>query len=397
MGHLGGLIVNLGRSVFAQLLQFVPKRDFEYLVDKHAANHRCHGFTAWSQFVCMAYAQLSRREGLRDLVACLNSQAHKLWHVGLRMRVARSTLADANERRSHVIFEQLAQRMIPTAVELHRHEPLAVRLEEPLYAMDSSVIELSLGLFDWARFRSSSAAVKAHTVIDLRGSIPVMVRITTAKVADLVVLDALQLPALSVVLLDRGYVDFARLYGLTERGMSFVVRAKENLAYSCPYAFVPDVKQGILADQVIELTESSKRAYPKALRRVRYYDQEHHVEYVFLTDRFDLAATTVAQLYKQRWQIELFFKWLKHNLNVAHFFGNSDNALRTQIWIAIVMYLATAIARKRLKLQITLHTLLHLVQANLMEKTPLTELVSRANAQACEDTSQHSQLSLFDL
>lgn len=389
--------MNAGRSVFAQLLDFVPKRDFEYLAHKYAANYRSHGFTVWAQFVCMAYAQLSRREGLRDLVACLNSHAHKLHHLGLRKRVARSTLADANERRGYELFEQLAQRMIPTAVALHSRERLALRLNEPLFAMDSSVIELSLGLFDWAQYRSSSAGVKAHTVIDLRGSIPVMVRITAAKVADVSMLDHLHLPPLSVVLLDRGYIDFARLFGLTERGMSFVVRAKQNLAFSCPYAFDTDDQAGIWADQLIELQGSSRSAYPKALRRVRYYDAVHHVEYVFLTDRMDLPATTIAQLYKQRWQIELFFKWLKQNLSVAHFFGNSANALRTQIWIAITMYLAACIARKQLRLEVTLHTLLHIVQANLLEKTPLTELIARANADPAEKPEHSDQMTLFDL
>jgi len=378
--------MNSGRTVFAQLLRFVPFGHFEHLVDIYQANRWTRDFTAWSHFICMAYAQFTRREGLRDLIACLNSQSAKLYHVGLRNRVTRSTLADANERRNCELFESLGQRLIEIATALHKDQDIGLGLKEPLYAMDSTTIDLCLKLFPWADFRSTKAAVKAHTVIDLRGAIPVMITITTGKVHDVKALDALHLPAGSIVVLDRGYVDFARLYALVQRHCSFVVRGKDNLKYATIDCHAFDPSTGVRADQTIQLlTQKSKKAYPGPLRRVAFFDEKSQLDLVFLSNRLDLPALTIAAIYKQRWQIELFFKWLKQNLTVKHFFGNSLNAVKSQIWIAVCVYLIALIAHKEIGMGISLRNFLHLVEVNMFEKITLKQMVS--NALQGEDAS----------
>lgn len=371
--------MNSGRTVFAQFLAFVPVRHFEFLVQKYASNHWTHEFGAWSQFICMAYAQLTRREGLRDLVACLNSQAPRLYHLGLRQRVARSTLADANERRSFVLFESLAQRLVQMALDKHAHEPNALALKERLYAMDATVIDLCLGLFPWAKFRSTKSGIKLHTVLDLRGAIPVVLTVTDAKTGDSSQLDWVHLPSGSIVVLDRAYVDYARLHALLQRECSFVVRARCDLVWQCIHSHPVDKRAGVLSDQTIVLTgERSKKNYPEPLRRVRFFDEQTLLELVFLTNRLDLPAATVAAIYKQRWQVELFFKWLKQNLCIRHFFGNSLNAVKTQIWIAICVYLVALIARKALCPTIELRTFLHILEANMFEKIPIQDLIASA-------------------
>jgi hypothetical protein len=371
--------MNSGRTVFAQLLGIVPFAHFEHLVDKHQANRWTREFTAWSHFICMAYAQLTRREGLRDLIVCLNSQKSKLYHVGLRHRITRSTFADANERRSSELFESLAQRLIELAIALHKDHDIGLGLKEPLYAMDSTTIDLCLKLFPWADFRSTKAAVKAHTVIDLRGAIPVMLTITTGKVHDVKALDSLRLPPGSIVVLDRGYVDFARLYALVQRECSFVVRGKDNLKFTTKDCHPFDPSTGIRADQTIQLlTHKSKKAYPGPLRRVEFFDEKTQLDLVFLSNRLDLPALTIAAIYKQRWQIELFFKWLKQNLMVKHFFGNSLNAVKSQIWIAVCVYLIALMAHKELGIGISLRNFLHLVEVNMFEKITLKQMVANA-------------------
>jgi hypothetical protein len=371
--------MNSGRTVFAQMLGFVPFAHFEHLVDKYQANRWTREFTAWSHFICMAYAQLTRREGLRDLIVCLNSQKSKLYHVGLRHRITRSTFADANERRSSEFFESLAQRLIELAIALHKDHDIGLGLKEPLYAMDSTTIDLCLKLFPWADFRSTKAAVKAHTVIDLRGAIPVMLTITTGKVHDVKALDSLRLPPGSIVVLDRGYVDFARLYALVQRECSFVVRGKDNLKFTTKDCHPFDPSTGIRADQTIQLlTHKSKKAYPGPLRRVEFFDEKTQLDLVFLSNRLDLPALTIAAIYKQRWQIELFFKWLKQNLMVKHFFGNSLNAVKSQIWIAVCVYLIALMAHKELGIGISLRNFLHLVEVNMFEKITLKQMVANA-------------------
>jgi hypothetical protein len=371
--------MNSGRTVFAQLLGLVPFAHFEHLVDKYQANRWTRDFTAWSHFICMAYAQFTRREGLRDLIACLNSQSSKLYHVGLRNRVTRSTLADANERRNSELFESLAQRLIDLAIAQHKDHDIGLGLKEPLYAMDSTTIDLCLKLFPWADFRSTKAAVKAHTVIDLRGAIAVMLTITTGKVHDVKALDSLRLPPGSIVVLDRGYVDFARLYALVQRQCSFVVRGKDNLNFAVMDCHCFDHSTGIRADQTIQLlTHKSKKAYPVPLRRIEFFDEKTQLDLVFLSNRLDLPALSIAAIYKQRWQIELFFKWLKQNLMVKHFFGNSLNAVKSQIWIAVCVYLIALIAHKELGMDISLRNFLHLVEVNMFEKITLKQMVTNA-------------------
>jgi transposase len=374
--------MNVGKTVFAQFLGFVPFHHFEHLVDKFGSNRWVHSFSAWSHFICMAYAQLTRRRGLRDLVACLNSQHTKLYHAGLRQRVSRSTLAEANELRDARLFEALGQRLITQALDLHRTDAMPLGLQEPLYAMDATVIDLCLNLFAWADARSTKAGIKAHVALDLRGAIPVLLTLTTAKVADSSQLDALHLPSGSIVVLDRGYIDFKRLHQLTQRGMSFVVRAKGNLQWRSVQTHAvgaADKACGVRADHTIALcAQHSQNHYPKLLRRVRFFDEATCLELVFLTDRLDLPALTIAQIYKQRWQVELFFKWLKQHLSIDHFFGNSQNAVKTQVWIAICVYLITLMIRKKLKLDVELSTLMHLLEVNLFEKVSIEQMVRQA-------------------
>lgn len=371
--------MNAGKTIFAQFLGFVPFHHFEHLVDKLGSNRWAHSFTAWSHFICMAYAQLTRRRGLRDLVACLNSHQSKLYHIGLRQRVSRSTLADANELRDARLFEGLGQRLIAQCLELHNQDAMPLGLSEPLYAMDSTVIDLCLSLFTWADFRSTKAGIKAHVALDLRGAIPVLITITHANVGDSSQLDALHLPAGSIVVLDRGYIDFARLYSLTLRGISFVVRARSDLQWRCIQDHPVDTSQGVRADHTIELaSDTGRKHYPKLLRRVRFVDADTCLELVFLSDRLDLPALSIAQIYKQRWQVELFFKWLKQHLSIDHFFGNSANAVKSQVWIAVCVYLIAVIIRKKLKLKIELYTFMHLLEVNLFEKISIEQMVRTA-------------------
>lgn len=386
--------MNAGKTVFAQFLGFVPFHHFEHLVDKFGSNRWVHSFSAWSHFICMAYAQLTRRRGLRDLVACLNSQHTKLYHTGLRQRVSRSTLAEANELRDARLFEALGQRLITQALDLYRTDAMPLGLQEPLYAMDATVIDLCLNLFAWADARSTKAGIKAHVTLDLRGAIPVLLTLTTAKVADSSQLDALHLPSGSIVVLDRGYIDFKRLHQLTERGMSFVVRAKGNLQWRSVQTHAVDKACGVRADHTIALCgQHSQNRYPTLLRRVRFFDEATCLELVFLTDRLDLPALTIAQIYKQRWQVELFFKWLKQHLSIDHFFGNSQNAVKTQIWIAICVYLITLMVRKKLKLDVELSTLMHLLEVNLFEKISIEQMVRQAMApQSTIKTSYQKEL-----
>ena len=373
--------MNWQATVFAQLLKVLPFDHFEHLVDKYHANRYSKTLSAWAHLVCMVYAQLTRREGLRDLVACLNSRASQLYHLGIRHRLSRSTLADAAQRRDCQLFEALGQRLITMALALHKDDAIPLGLKEPLYAMDSTTITLCLNLFTWAHFSSVKAAVKAHTVLDLRGSIPVFIAITTGDIPDNKVLSELSLQANATVVLDRGYVDFTRLYALAQQKVRFVVRAKGNLHYRRVRSRAVDRASGLRADDSIWLVnQKSRRDYPRRLRRIEFYDALNNLELVFLTNRFDLPALAIAQIYKERWKVELFFKWLKQNLSVKHFFGTSENAVRSQIWIAICVYLTVLIAHKQLKLQISLQLLLHLIEANIFEKVSLQDLVTSAQA-----------------
>jgi DDE family transposase/uncharacterized protein DUF4372 len=387
--------MNHNRSVFAQLLDFVPFSHFEHLVDRFASNHGVRHFSAWSHLLCMMYSQLTRREGLRDLAACLNSQRSKLYHIGIRGKISRSTLADANERRDWRLFEALGHRLIAIAVELYHGEDIGLGLKEPLYAMDSTTIDLCLALFPWADFRSTKAAVKAHTIIDLRGAIPVFVHITSGKVHDVNVLDLIHWPAGSILVIDRGYLDFARLHTLHQRQVCFVIRAKDNMRYTWSASREVDKSIGLRSDQTIVLvTPKSRLNYPDRLRRVSYRDPETDKFLVFLTNRFDLPAITIADIYRKRWQVETFFKWVKQNLSIKHFFGNSINAVKSQIWIAVCAYLVVMIARKRLNLPASPQILLNIFEVNMFEKISIDQLVTDAVLNF-EDDPIANQLNLF--
>ena len=371
--------MNRGKAVFAQLLAQVPFSHFEHLVDVYQANKGIRHFSAWNQFLCLMYAQLTRRSGLRDLVACLNAQRSRLYHIGLRGPVTRSTLADANERRDYRLFEALGQRLIASALTLYEDADLGLGLSGPVYALDSTTIDLCLSLFPWADFRQTKAAIKAHALLDLRAAIPVFVSLTSGKVHDVKILDQLTLPTGSLLVADRAYLDFKRLYRLNSLSVGFVLRTKANtLTQVCGHRPILD-QPGVVSDQMVMLvTPLSLVGYPDPLRRVVFVDPESAKELVFLTNRFDLAATTIARLYKHRWQIELFFKWLKQNLAVKHFFGNSVNAVKSQIWCAICAYLVVLITIRRLHLPVSPQILLHLIETNIFEKISLDQLVNNA-------------------
>ena len=371
--------MNRGKAVFAQLLAQVPFSHFEHLVDVYQANKGIRHFSAWNQFLCLMYAQLTRRSGLRDLVACLNAQRSRLYHIGLRGPVTRSTLADANERRDYRLFEALGQRLIASALTFYEDADLGLGLSGPVYALDSTTIDLCLSLFPWADFRQTKAAIKAHVLLDLRAAIPVFVSLTSGKVHDVKILDQLTLPTGSLLVADRAYLDFKRLYRLNSLSVGFVLRTKANtLTQVCGHRPILD-QPGVVSDQMVMLvTPLSLVGYPDPLRRVVFVDPESAKELVFLTNRFDLAATTIARLYKHRWQIELFFKWLKQNLAVKHFFGNSVNAVKSQIWCAICAYLVVLITIRRLHLPVSPQILLHLIETNIFEKISLDQLVNNA-------------------
>jgi len=389
--------MSTGQTVFRQLLQFLPRYEFNLCVHKYRGEYRTRNFSTFDQFLCLAYAQLSGRESLRDIETCLNSHREKLYHIGFRGAVSRSTLADANERRDWRIFQDFGQVLIEMAQKLHRDEPLAVELQQPLFAFDSTNIELCLSLFPWAEFRKTKAAVKMHTLIDLRGIIPTFVAVTPGRVHDVRMLNSMPVTEEAIYTMDRGYVDFARLYALHQQGAFFVVRAKNNLRCQRLYSLPKNKSTGIRADQIITLiTPKSKKAYPETLRRVSYIDIEKNKRLVFLTNHFDIPALTVANIYKQRWQVELFFKWIKQHLRIKTFYGTSFNAVKSQIWVALCIYLLVAITRKKLGIQCSLYTFLQILEVNLFEKQPVISIVTQALKQN-PDTPNCNQLLLFNL
>lgn len=388
--------MNAGQTVFRQLLQFLPRHEFNLCTRRYRGEYRAKSFTAFDQFLCLAYAQLSGRESLRDIETCLNSHREKLYHIGFRGAVSRSTLADANERRDWLIFQDFGQVLIGMAQQLYRDEPLAIELKQPLFAFDSTTIDLCLSLFPWAEFRTTKAAVKMHTLIDLRGIIPTFVAVTTGKVHDVKMLDEMPVTEEAIYTMDRGYVDFARLYAIHRQGAFFVVRAKDNLRYQRLYSLPKDKEAGVRADQVIALvTQKSKKGYPERLRRVSYVDKERNKRLVFLTNHFEIGATTVADIYKQRWQVELFFKWIKQHLRIKAFYGTSINAVKSQIWVALCIYLLVAIAKRQLGIKCTLYTFLQILEVNLFEKKPISSLVAEALKQF-PDSQDYNQLNLFN-
>ena len=388
--------MNSGHTVFRQLLQFLPRHDFNLCVRRYRGDYRARSFSTFDQFLCLAYAQMSGRESLRDIETCLNSHREKLYHVGFRGSVSRSTLADANERRDWRIFQDFGQVLIRMAQQLYHDGPFALELDQPLYAFDSTTIALCLSLFPWAEFRRTKAAVKMHTLIDLRGAIPTYVTITTGKVHDVRMLDTLPVTEDAIYTMDRAYIDFARLHTLHQQGAFFVVRAKDNLRFKRLYSAPKDKDAGIRADQTVALvTYKSKNDYPEKLRRVSYVDKERSNRLVFLTNNFTLPAHTVAEIYKQRWQVELFFKWVKQHLRIKSFYGTSINAVKSQIWVALSIYLLVVIAKKKLNHPCQLYTFLQILEVNLFEKKPISSLVADALKQI-SDPQDDNQLNLFN-
>jgi len=385
-----------GKTVFKQLLQFLPRYEFNLCVGRYRGEHRVKKFSTYDQFLCLAYAQMAGRESLRDIETCLNSHREKLYHVGFRGDVSRTTLADANERRDWCIFQDFGHVLIRIAQKDYQSDSIAIELAQPLYAFDSTTIDLCLSLFPWADFRKIKAAVKMHTLIDLRGPIPTWVAITTGKVHDVRMLDYLPVEKDAFYAMDRGYVDFARLYGIHQQGAFFVVRAKDNLKCKRLYSNPKNKETGVRADQIITLiTQKSKKGYPERLRRVSFVDKERNKRLVFLTNNFEISAETVAAVYKQRWQVELFFKWIKQHLRIKSFIGTSVNAVKSQIWVALCIYLLVAITKKKLGIPCSLYTFLQILEVNLFEKKPILSLVAEA-LKRNPDTLCTNQLNLFN-
>ena len=388
--------MNLGRTVFSQLLDHLPSYEFQKCVARYRGDYQQKRFSCWDQFLCMAFAQLSYRESLRDIEACLRSLGAKLYHMGFRSKIARSTLADANESRDWRIYADFAQVLIGIARPLYARDPIGLDLDQTLYALDSTTIDLCLSLFPWAKFRRRKAAVKMHTLLDLRGNIPTFIRITDGKVHDVNILDEIGPEPGAFYVMDRAYVDFERLFVFTLCSSFFVVRTKKNILLQRRYSHPVDKSTGVRSDQTVMLRViESAKAYPDPLRRVSYFDAKTNKRLQFLTNNFALPALTIAQIYKSRWQIELFFKWIKQHLRIKQFYGTSENAVKTQIWIAVSVYVLVAIARKRLGLEASLYQILQILSITLFEKTPILQALqpSDSHENLLDDPNQ---LILFD-
>ncbi len=387
--------MNLGKTLFAQLMEFLPWKTFDRIVDRYGGDQRVRTLSCAEQWRVMAFAQLTYRESLRDIEACLLAQAGKLYHMGLRSPVSRSTLADANERRDWRIYADLAQRLITQARALYAHEDLGLELTNTVYALDATTIDLCLTLFPWAPFQQSKAAIKLHTLLDLRGAIPSFIHISDGRLADVTVLDLLLPEPGAFYVMDRGYQDYARFYALDQAGSFFVTRAKRNLDARRLYSAAVERRSGLICDQTIAFNgRLAARDYPVPLRRIRYRDREAQKTLVFLTNHTRLPALTVCSLYKSRWQVELFFRWIKQHLRIKRFYGTSENAVRTQIWIAIAVYVLVAIVKKKLRLSASLHTLLQILSVTVFEKLPLQQVLAETQV-AEEPQLTTNQLNLF--
>lgn len=391
-------LMNTGRTILSQLLDFVSKYEFDKCVDKYKGNYRVRNFTCWEQFIVMSFAQLTNRESLRDIESCLDAVSSKMYHSGVKSKVKKSTLADANEKRDWRIYAEFAQLLIQEAKELYKDDnSFSVEIDEIAYALDSSTIDLCLSLFPWAKFRKNKGAVKMHTQIDLRGSIPTFIEITDGKVHDVNILDLLILEPGAFYIMDRAYLDFERLYHMHQCLTYFVIRQKHNFKYRRIYSRKVNKELGFKTDQTIMLTGFySKKKYPEKLRRIKYYDKSKNKTLVFITNNFKYDAEIIAKLYKERWKIELFFKWIKQHLRIKKFFGTSLNAVYTQIWSAVSIYLLIAIIKKRLKLKQELYTILQILSICIFEKVPINQLFESENYKN-KTTVNYNQLKMFDL
>jgi uncharacterized protein DUF4372/DDE family transposase len=388
--------MNNGRFIFSELISHLPHKEFQKCVARYDDDSQPRTFSHWDQYLTMAFAQLTYRESLRDIEACLRSVTGKLYHLGIRSKVARTTLADANESRDWRIFADFAQVLIRIARPLYAADPIGVDLDHSVYALDSTTIDLCLSLFPWAKFRRHKGAVKMHTLLDLHGNIPTFISITDGKVHDVNILDEIAPEAGAFYVMDRGYVDFERLYVFTLSAAFFVVRTKSNVLIQRRYSHPVEKTTGVRSDHTVILTAiNSVKAYPDQLRRVSYLDVKTRKRFKFLTNNFMLPAVTIAQIYKSRWQVELFFKWIKQHLRIKAFYGTSENAVKTQIWVAVSVYVLVAIVRKRLDLEASLYQILQILSVTLFEKTPILQALQASDSQE-ELSDPGNQLILFD-
>jgi len=389
--------MNAGRVVFSQLLDFLPRHQFDRCVRRYGGNYRTKTFSCFDQYLCMAFAQITYRQSLRDIETCLRAMQPKLYHCGIRGNVSRNTLANANEHRDWRIYGDFAALLISKARKLYANQDFGVELKRATYALDSTTIDLCLSLFPWAKFRKHKAAIKVHTLMDLRGSIPCFIRITGGKVHDVNILDELVLEPGAFYIMDRAYLDFGRLYTFTQNLSTFITKAKSNFDYRRLYYRKVDKATGLRCDQTIRLNGFyASQDYPAVLRRIGYFDLETKKKFIFLTNNFVLPAVTIAQLYKCRWQIEIFFKWIKQYLRIKTFFGLTENAVKTQIWIAISVYVLVAIVKKELEIDLSLGEILQILSIVLFEKVPITQVLTKHLLQN-ENLQFHNQLLLFDL
>ena len=389
--------MNRGQTVFSQVMDFIPMYEFRKCVQQYHGNYKVRSFSCWNQFLCMAFAQLTYRESLRDIESCLNSMQNKLYHMGFRSEVSRSTLAYANETRDWRIYADFAQVLIHIARDLYKDAEFGVELDNTVYALDSTTIDLCLSLFPWAQFRKQKGAIKLHTLLDLRGNLPSYIKITDGSVHDVNILDDLIPEPGSYYIMDRGYVDFARLYVLTKFCAFFITRAKKNFKFRRLYSHPVDKSIGLRSDQTVVLTGFySSKDYPDKLRRTRFYDAETEKLLTFLSNNFIIPAITIAQLYKCRWQVELFFRWIKQHLRIKAFYGTSKNAVKAQIWIAISVYVLVAIIKKRMNLNLSLYTILQILSVTAFEQVPIIQVLTNFSCKSSEDDSDN-QLLLIDL
>lgn len=389
--------MNHGTYVFSQLVRLIHWQSFARHVKRYNGNYRVQSFTCWHQFLCMSFGQLTQRESLRDIVNCLQAHENKLYHLGLTQGIKRSTLSDANERRDYRIYQDLAYALIKKARNLYQGELEDVDLDNVIYALDSTTIELCLEVFWWAKFRKHKAAVKLHTLLDVRCEIPCFIHVSDGKFHDVNVLDILEFEPEAFYVMDRGYIDWRRLHRIHRAGAFFVVRAKKNLAFERLYSKPVDRSTGLRCDQTIRLKgHYAARDYPDYLRRVKYYDQEHEVTYVYLTNHFDAQSMEIATLYLNRWKVEIFFKWIKQHLRIKRFWGESANAVKTQIWIAVSTFVLVAIMKHRLKSPHSLNEILQILSVSAFDKTPVDQLVMKSKTKSQQPPSSN-QLNMFDL
>lgn len=389
--------MNTGKIIFSQIMDFIPWYEFQKCVEKYCGNYKIKNFSCTDQFLCMTFAQLTYRESLRDIESCLHSMTNKTYHMGIRSKISRSTLADANNNRDWRIYAEFAQILIGTARKLYTNDDLGLDLAHTVYALDSTTIDLCLSLFPWAQFRKNKGAVKLHTLLDLRGNIPTFIEITDGKVHDVNILDIMIPEVGAFYIMDRGYIDFVRLYIFHQSFAFFITRAKTNINCRRIYSQPVDKTTGLIYDQTIMLTGiNSLKEYPEKLRRIKYYDEETKKMFIFLTNNFSLPALTIAQLYKCRWQVELFFKWIKQHLRIKAFYGTSENAVKSQIWIAVSVYVLIAIIKKQLNIKHSLYIILQIFSVTIFEKMPILQALE-GGSYKFEPIQIDKQLQLFNL